>query len=124
MKSFSVAGGFHDLALTIPQSNWGKLLDKAGYQKTIFFEIEVPDADALSAALNHMKDAQAAFLEGRYADAVAGCRKALESAISDADFCPPWQETKGKNSRENMSIEARFRLSFAISHIRRIIPMA
>lgn len=108
---------FHDLPLIVPQSDWGKLLDQAGYQKTIFVEIKIPDGAALGAAMKHMKDAQAAFLRGSYAHAVAECRKALESAIPDADFCP-WEETKNRDARENMSAKARFRLSWcAIRHI-------
>ncbi len=114
---FKPARGFDDHVLKVPQSDWVKLLDQAGYQKTIFVEIKGPDDDALGAALKHMKDAQAAFLRGSYAHAVAECRKALESAIPDADFCP-WEETKNRDARENMTAKARFRLSWcAIRHI-------
>jgi len=63
-----------------------------------------------------MKNAQAALLEGRNADAVAGCRSALDSAISDAGC--PWDKTKNKDCRDKMSVEDRFRLSWcAIRHI-------
>jgi hypothetical protein len=72
---FKPVRGLHDVGLTVPQSDWVKLLDQAGYKKTVFFEIEIPNTVTLGAALKHMKDAQAAFLEGRYADAVGECRK-------------------------------------------------
>jgi hypothetical protein len=114
---FKPVRGFHDVALTVPKSDWVKLLDQAGYKKTIFFEIEMPEANALGEALKHMKDAQAAFLEGRYADTVAECRKALESAIPDKDFCP-WKEMEKLDTRKAMTVEARFRLSWcSIYHI-------
>ncbi len=113
---FKPERGSHDLVLKVSQSDWVVFLEQAGYRKTVLVEIKLPDDGALADALKHMEDARAAFLEGRYADAVAGCRKALETAISDGDC--PWQETKDRNSRENMRVEARFRLSWcAIRHI-------
>jgi len=64
----------------------------------------------LGSSLSRLKDAQAAFLEGRYADAVAECRTALDSAIPDKEFCP-WNEKKSE-TRNAMTVEARFRLSW------------
>jgi hypothetical protein len=112
--------GFDDLYLKVPQSEWVKLLVQAGYQKIIFVEIEVPECDAFGAALKHMKDAQADFLVGSYTNAVAECRKALESVksvIPDKDFCP-WDETRNLDTRKDMNVQSRFRLSWcAVRHI-------
>lgn len=119
---FKPVRGSHDVSLAVPQSDWVKLLDQAGYKKTVFFEIETPEVEVLRAAAGHIKDAQAAFLEGRYADAVAECRKAIESALAENGFWEngfcPWDETKNADTRKKMSVEDRFRLSLcAIRHI-------
>jgi hypothetical protein len=108
---FKPETGRHEhLVVTIARSEWVKLLDAAGYRSLMLIEIEMPRADELGAPMIHMRDAHAAFLEGRYDDTVAQCRTALESVLSDKEFCP-WNETRNRDSREKMSIEARFRLS-------------
>ncbi|MGH7098983.1 MAG: hypothetical protein ACREE4_15160, partial [Stellaceae bacterium] len=62
------------------------------------------------AAASHVRDAQNAFMYGRYSDVVARCRDALDSVISNADC--PWGEAARRESREKMSIEDSFRLSW------------
>ena len=102
--------GVEEIRLEIPRSNWIKLLEEAGYEKTIFFEIGMPDALALAPALKHMKDAQAAFGEGRYGDAVARCREVLDSVIENRGC--PWKEATNDDLRRKMSVEDSFRLSW------------
>ncbi|HTT80846.1 MAG TPA: hypothetical protein VMF86_14315 [Stellaceae bacterium] len=108
---------FQDIVLTVPQSEWITILDKAGYQKTVFLEIPVPTTGELAIALKHLKEAQAAFVAGRYDDVGVACRKALEGAVSVEDS--PWpEEAKNGDGRRNMTIEERFRLSwFAVRHL-------
>jgi hypothetical protein len=102
-------GRWEHIVTTIAASDWIKLLDKAGYQSLMLLEIEIPNSHALGPALHDLKAAHSAFLEGRYEDTVARCRHALESALPDKDC--PWNETTNKNSRDNMTVEARFRLN-------------
>lgn len=107
--------GFRDFQLPISQSDWCRLLEKAGYQSSILFEIPVAETGHLGAGLKHLREAQAAFADGRYDGAVAQCRHALD-AIGSVDC--PWEMTKDREARESMTVGDRFRLGWcAIRHI-------
>lgn len=89
-------------------------MDEAGYQKSIFFEIELSNAQDFGVAASHVRDAQNAFMCGRYSDVVARCRDALKSVISKAgkDNNCPWSEATNSKTRQAISIEDSFRLSW------------
>jgi hypothetical protein len=108
--------GSHVVPLPVSQSQWVKLLEEAGYQRSILLEIGLPKADELGVSANHITDAQNAFAQGRYSDVVARCRDALDALIPTPNC--PWEEAKNLKGRENMSAEDRLRLSWcAIRHV-------
>jgi len=100
----------HDLLVTVPQSKWVEMLNAAGFNKSILFEIPVAEKSELGVSSNHIVEAQMAYNQGRYADVIARCRDALDSLIKK--FQTPWDAAKDKNIRENMTVEETFRLSW------------
>jgi hypothetical protein len=73
--------GHRSLVLHVPQSEWIKQLEAAGYQRSILLEIPFSDHTTVGEGGKHLRDAQDAFFQGRYADAVSRCRDALDSVI-------------------------------------------
>lgn len=109
-RVYAPEGVRHDLDLAIPESKWIDLLGKAGFTKTFLLEVPVLEGDELGTASNHIRNAQLAFAQGRYADVVARCRDALDSIIPKPDC--PWAEAANRAAREKMTVEDGFRLSW------------
>lgn len=68
----------------VSQSEWVKLLDQLGYQKTLLLEIPMPDPSEfpkLARVVNYLSQARASVIRGGagHREAVALCRDALES---------------------------------------------
>lgn len=101
---------FQDVVLTIPQSRWVEILNGAGFNKTVLLEIPILETDELGIASSHIKEAQSALIQGRYADVVARCRDALDTLISKLDC--PWEKAVNHESRKQMTVEESFRLSW------------
>lgn len=95
-RVYTPAAGCQDAALTIPESAWCEILARAGFTKTTLLEIPISDSDELGEAAAHVRNAQAAFSQGRYDDTVARCRDALDALVSRPDC--PWQEAVNHES--------------------------
>ena len=68
--------------LLVSQSDWIKVLESIGYQKTLLLEIPVPTGETnatFAEAAKHLGTAQKHMLLGHYRDAVGACRDVLES---------------------------------------------
>lgn len=104
-----------NLVLNVPQSDWIKHLATAGYQRTIVFEVAVPDTAVLGQAANHLKEAQEAFFQGRYADAASRCRDALDSVIRLQEIGQNslFKAATSDPTRRQMTVEDTFGLAWA-----------
>ena len=106
-----------DIQYTVPQSEWIRLLNGAGYSRSMLFEVPFPKQQAPTAAsraVSHFEAASAAFTRAEYATTVAKCREALESAVDDIGIKPPeWKKLSEKDQREKMSITDRLALCWA-----------
>lgn len=112
--------GFHSLSLVIPQSEWIKQLNAAGYQKTILFEVPIFADDSAGVGARHLKEAQEAFWQGRYEDTVARCRDALDDAIPlpEIDQNRLFKTAADGTTRRKMPVEDAFGLAWAsLRHI-------
>ena len=98
------------IVLTIPESSWIGLLAKAGFTRTLLLELPVLEGDEIGLASNHIRNAQLAFVQGRYSDVVARCRDALDSIIPKPQC--PWKVVGEADTREKMTVEDAFRLSW------------
>lgn len=115
-RVYKPAGGYHDCIMRVPQSEWVKVLANVGFHKTILLEIPILESGELGVASTHVRGAQAAFSEGRYADVVARCRDAMDALIDRAPY--PWRLLADKERREEMAVEDRLRLSWnGIRHV-------
>ncbi len=120
------------------QSVWLKVLAEMGYQRSMLFEIVIPNpdgSDELSRSTLYLIQAQEDLVRGRYEDAISDCRKALESlagAMRDQSeleksikrYCRINESDQVANSLDNgdsrrsMTMEERFLfLRAAIQHI-------
>ncbi len=106
-----------DLQYIAPQSEWIKLLDGAGYGRSMLFEVPFPKPQTPaveSRAVSHFQAASAAFTRAEYATTVAKCREALEAAADDIGIKPPdWKKLSERGHREKMSITDRLALCWA-----------
>lgn len=107
---YSPQVGSHETVLTVPQSAWTTILAGAGFSKAILLEIPILESDELGPAFNHIKEAQTAFLQGRYADTVDRCRDALDAMIPEPNV--PWFHASTSEKRKNLAVEESFRLSW------------
>jgi hypothetical protein len=107
--------GLHSLILKVPQSDWIKLLERAGYQRSILFEVSVPDATTIGKAVVQLKEAQDAFYQGRYADVVSRCRDALDGVIPLRQIGQRqlFKAASEEDARRGMTIEDAFCLAWA-----------
>lgn len=62
---------------TIPKSDWVRKLQEAGFATCLLYEIRFPEGEPFANKRRLFQNAQKAFFEGRYADAVAACREIL-----------------------------------------------
>lgn len=99
----------------ISQSDWIRVLDQLGYQKSLLLEVPMADPSEfpeMARALEHLSEAQAAIVRGGagYREAVGLCRDTLESlreALSDSlAEDAAWQ----KRSREMEEMDKAERL--------------
>jgi hypothetical protein len=110
---------FEDILLSISQSEWCHLLEKAGYRNTIFLEIPAYETGAPRKAWYHIKDAQTAFFEGRFTDVATRCRDALDSMIptDETGAGHLWNEAGKAVTRKKMPVEDAFRVSWLATHL-------
>ncbi len=67
--------------LSIPQSEWVKMLDEMGYERLRVMEIPIPEpatGTIIDSSLQHVENALKSFNEGDYDDVLVNCRMALE----------------------------------------------
>lgn len=74
-----------EVVCRLSQSNWLKILADCGYRKTLLLEVAVPANDESASAESYLQTAQVSLLQGRYQDAVACCRNALERLTLQRD---------------------------------------
>ncbi len=110
---------YQDIFLSISQSEWCRLLEKAGYRNSVFLEIPACQTGDLGKAWNHIKDAQTAFFEGRYTDVATRCRDALDSMIptDETGAGHLWNEVGKADTRKKMPVEDAFRVSWLATHL-------
>lgn len=113
------------LSLAVNQRTWIDVLKAAGYGRFLVIEIPYPAEDAsgpLAQAVSNLEKAKSHFGMGHYDEAVAGCRKALDSltaGLGDADKVKEARNSyfEERDIREDMPIEIRARfLREAIRH--------
>lgn len=73
--SIEVASTIHQRLFDVPKEQWLTVLKSVGYCDAILTELKLPTAGA---SAEHLARAVAARNEGRYSDAIAACRNALE----------------------------------------------
>ena len=108
-----------NLQYTVPQSEWIKLLNVAGYGRSILFEVAFPRQQAPAAAsksISHFEAASAAFARAEYATTVAKCREALEAAASECGIkWVDWKKVSDGDNHRQMSIADRLALCWSAS---------
>jgi hypothetical protein len=109
-RVYSPVVGSHEAIVTVPQSTWTEILTRAGFTKTILLEIPVLESGELGVATAHIKNAQTAFSQGRYADTVDRCRDALDVLIPEPRC--PWSGASTSDKRKRLTVEDSFRLSW------------
>lgn len=97
----------------VPQSEWVRILEQAGYDRRLLLEIPAPNPEEfpeLARAAGLLREAQEALFRGDYRKAVVGSRAALEAlteVLKDRDQ-PGW-----KAFGRELDQEGRFRLARA-----------
>lgn len=108
-----------NLQYTVPQSEWIKLLNAAGYGRSMLFEVAFPKQQASaveSRSTSHFEAASAAFARAEYATTVAKCREALEAAASECGIeWVDWKKVSDGGNRGRMSIADRLALCWSAS---------
>ena len=107
----------HDsgLSLTANQRTWTDVLAAAGYGRFLLFEVPFPLQGTNSEhtqAVSHLEKAKSHFAIGHYDEAVAGCRKALDSltaGLGDAEEIKRAKDSyfSAREIREDMPIDSR-----------------
>lgn len=114
------------LSLLVNQRAWMDALTAAGHGRFLLFEIPFPPSGVrkeLAEAIDHLERAKHHFDLGHYDEAVARCRRALESLT--AGLCDAEEVAKTKSDyfssreiREDMPIKSRILfLREAIKHV-------
>ena len=94
----------------IPQSDWLRQLEYAGFAEVLLIEVTTPPSDApanLKASVSKLKKAQALFHQGDYEGSVAACRKALEALYKGLEVNPKEAEEAFKKDRRGMTLYER-----------------
>lgn len=74
------------LSLEVNQRSWLDALAAAGYGRFLLFEIPFPNSRGdTTRAVKDLEKAKEHYVLGHYDEAVAGCRKAIESLTADLD---------------------------------------
>jgi len=77
-----------EMDLTIPQSEWVKMLEEIGYGRLRVIELPVPqppEGTAIDSSLSYLHEALRSFNEGDYDDVLSNCRQAIE-VVKQADL--------------------------------------
>ncbi|MCU7926724.1 MAG: hypothetical protein KZQ97_09810 [Candidatus Thiodiazotropha sp. (ex Dulcina madagascariensis)] len=107
------SGPFSEYAVfPVRQADWINALKNMGFQKTIIYEIPLPDFSENSrAAQKHFERAQALLYQGHFDDSVGECRKIFELLeIDKAGNILGSARNKYHDDRENLSIQDRMAL--------------
>jgi hypothetical protein len=107
------SGPFSEYAvLPVKHADWINALNKMEFQKTIIYEIPLPDfSDNSLAAQKHFKRAQNFLYQGYYDDSVGECRKIFELLETDkAGNILGSARNKYPDDREKLSIQERMAL--------------
>ena len=115
-----------ELSFEVNQRAWIDILDSIGYGKYLLVEIPLPtnqDTEAAAQALTHLEKARRLIWSGDYSGSAFACRLSLESLTQAVGDEGPLGNAVGayrggKESREAMSEEDRFRFAReAIRHV-------
>jgi hypothetical protein len=88
-----------EVVCRLSQSDWLKILADCGYRKTLLLEVAIPANDECASAESYLQAAQVSLLQGRYQDAVACCRNALERLTLQRDEAYIFDEIKKLRSK-------------------------
>ncbi|MCU7871763.1 MAG: hypothetical protein KZQ91_03360 [Candidatus Thiodiazotropha sp. (ex Lucinoma borealis)] len=107
------SGPFSEYAVfTVKQADWINALKNMAFQKTIMYEIPLPDfSDNSLSAQKHFERAQNYLYQGNYDDSVGECRKIFELLeIDKAGNILGSARNKYHDDREKLSIQERMAL--------------
>ncbi len=100
-------------ALTIPQSDWLRILGELGYARAVLIELPVPDGSAdpeLAAAGNFLARAQQSCLRGEYREAVGLCLGVLEELekwLPPRSAEPDFKDLRSLDKAERLALVRR-----------------
>ena len=112
----------HQLTVTVPQSNWARLIQGASYASILTVELALPDVGLsgdLDQAVRAVRNAQAAYRRGDYEEAVADCREGLAVLTRSGDDrfdMKGWSRSAGKEERFWRAQRAVLHVTHAAHH--------